>query len=75
TTEPTTTEPGATDSTSATDTTSAGKSTADQSTSDTIKNKGTSAVQTGNVSMALIILSVLVSATGVIYFARKRTEK
>ena len=57
-----------------------GKSTADQASSDQINKGGTSttssnAVQTGNASMAVIILLVLISATAAIYFARKRERK
>ena len=86
TTEPTTTEPAATepttvapttpDATSATQVATKGQSTADTATSDTPAN-GTSsnAVQTGNASMAVVILLALVSATGVVYFTRKRFNK
>ena len=86
TTEPTTTEPAATepttvapttpDATSATQAATKGQSTADTATSDTPAN-GTSsnAVQTGNASMAVVILLALVSATGVVYFTRKRFNK
>ena len=85
-TEPTTTEPAATepttvapttpDVTSATQAATKGQSTADTATSDTPAN-GTSsnAVQTGNASMAVVILLALVSATGVVYFTRKRFNK
>ena len=85
-TEPTTTEPAATepttvapttpDATSATQAATKGQSTADTATSDTPAN-GTSsnAVQTGNASMAVVILLALVSATGVVYFTRKRFNK
>ena len=86
TTEPTTTEPAATepttvapttpDATSATQAATKGQSTADTATPDTPAN-GTSsnAVQTGNASMAVVILLALVSATGVVYFTRKRFNK
>lgn len=37
-------------------------------------NGGNGAVQTGDASMALVILSVLVSATGTIFFVRKRVK-
>ena len=85
-TEPTTTEPAATepttvapttpDATSATQAATKGQSTADTATPDTPAN-GTSsnAVQTGNASMAVVILLALVSATGVVYFTRKRFNK
>ena len=86
TTEPTTTEPATTepatvapttpDATSATQAATKGQSTADTATPDTPAN-GTSsnAVQTGNASMAVVILLALVSATGVVYFTRKRFNK
>ena len=91
TTEPATTEPATTepttdapatvapttpDATSATQAATKGQSTADTATSDTPAN-GTSsnAVQTGNASMAVVILLALVSATGVVYFTRKRFNK
>ena len=81
TTEPTTTEPATVapttpDATSATQVATKGQSTADTATSDTPAN-GTSsnAVQTGNASMAVVILLALVSATGVVYFTRKRFNK
>ena len=85
-TEPTTTEPAATepttvapttpDATSATQAATKGQSTADTATPDTPAN-GTSSnpVQTGNASMAVVILLALVSATGVVYFTRKRFNK
>ena len=89
-TEPTTTEPATEpttdapatvapttpDATSATQVATKGQSTADTATSDTPAN-GTSsnAVQTGNASMAVVILLALVSATGVVYFTRKRFNK
>ena len=61
----------ATDATSAT-----GSNVSGSSTSDTLAggNGGNGAVQTGDASMALIILSVLVSATGAMFFARKRIK-
>ena len=64
------------DATSATQVATKGQSTADTATSDTPAN-GTSsnAVQTGNASMAVVILLALVSATGVVYFTRKRFNK
>ena len=87
TTEPATTEPAttapattvspstSTDATSAsgaTTPTSKGQSTSDQTT---VKpSTSTGAVQTGNASMALIILSVLISATAAVYFARKKIK-
>ncbi len=68
--------PDATGATSATGTTVKGDSTADQkSTADTTNKQSTNAVQTGSAPMALVILAVLVSATGAIYFTRKRTNK
>jgi hypothetical protein len=66
-----------------TDATSSVKPATGDSTSDSTKdssnggssNGGTNgAVQTGNASMAIIILLVLISATGAIYFARKRVK-
>ena len=81
TTEPTTDAPATVapttpDATSATQAATKGQSTADTATSDTPAN-GTSsnAVQTGNASMAVVILLALVSATGVVYFTRKRFNK
>ena len=75
-TEPTTVAPTTPDATSATQVATKGQSTADAATSDTPAN-GTSsnAVQTGNASMAVVILLALVSATGVVYFTRKRFNK
>ncbi len=71
-TEPTT-EAGSTaapdeDATSATD------STVKPGTADTPEAPDSNAVQTGNASMAIIILLVLVSASGVLFFARKRVK-
>ena len=58
---------GSTDSTSAT---------SSVSSPDSAGGNGTNgAVQTGNASMAIIILLVLVSATAGIYFARKKSSK
>ena len=76
TTEPTTVAPTTPDATSATQAATKGQSTADTATPDTPAN-GTSsnAVQTGNASMAVVILLALVSATGVVYFTRKRFNK
>ena len=76
TTEPATVAPTTPDATSATQAATKGQSTADTATSDTPAN-GTSsnAVQTGNASMAVVILLALVSATGVVYFTRKRFNK
>ena len=76
TTEPATVAPTTPDATSATQVATKGQSTADTATSDTPAN-GTSsnAVQTGNASMAVVILLALVSATGVVYFTRKRFNK
>ena len=75
-TEPTTVAPTTPDATSATQAATKGQSTADTATPDTPAN-GTSsnAVQTGNASMAVVILLALVSATGVVYFTRKRFNK
>ena len=83
TTEPgTSVEPtGSTDASSATKPATGDSATGDSaSTSDSGSNGsslsgGTNgAVQTGNASMAIIVLLVLVSATGAIYFARKRAK-
>ena len=80
TTEPTdapaTVAPTTPDATSATQAAANGQSTADTATPDTPAN-GTSsnAVQTGNASMAIVILLALISATGVVYFTRKRFTK
>ena len=73
---PATVTPTTPDATSATQVATKGQSTADTATSDTPAN-GTSgnAVQTGNASMAVVILLALVSATGVVYFTRKRFNK
>ncbi|HCA04415.1 MAG TPA: hypothetical protein DEO32_00805, partial [Ruminococcaceae bacterium] len=74
--EPTTIEPTTTpDATSATDAPASPDSTND-STSDSANGNdgGNGAVQTGNASMAIIILLVLISATGAIFFARKRVK-
>ena len=75
-TEPTTTEPATVapttpDATSATQAATKGQSTADTPANGTSSN----AVQTGNASMAVVILLALVSATGVVYFTRKRFNK
>ena len=72
---PATVAPTTPDATSATQAATKGQSTADTATSDTPAN-GTSsnAVQTGNASMAVVILLVLVSATGVVYFTRKKVK-
>ena len=80
TTEPTdapaTVAPTTPDATSATQAAANGQSTGDTATPDTPAN-GTSsnAVQTGNASMAIVILLALISATGVVYFTRKRFTK
>ena len=73
---PATVAPTTPDATSATQVATKGQSTPDTATSDTPAN-GTSsnAVQTGNASMAVVILLALVSATGVVYFTRKRFNK
>ena len=65
------------DATSATQATTKGQSTADTATSDTPSNSNSNsnAVQTGNASMAVVILLALVSATGVVYFTRKKFNK
>ena len=77
--EPTTEEQptaatAATDATSATGSNVNGPSTADTPQTPVGGNGGNGAVQTGDASMALIILSVLVSATGAMFFARKRIK-
>ena len=80
TTEPTdapaTVAPTTPDATSGSQAAANGQSTADTATPDTPAN-GTSsnAVQTGNASMAIVILLALISATGVVYFTRKRFTK
>ncbi len=80
--EPTEEETTVADNTDATSSTkpATGDSTSD-STKDSSNNGGgtngggtNGAVQTGNASMAIIILLVLISATGAIYFARKRVK-
>ena len=83
-TEPVTTaptEPETTESTTpettvapATDATSATGATISGATSDTPSGGGNGSVQTGNASMAIIILLVLVSATGALFFTRKRIK-
>ena len=85
-TEPTPTEPAETDPTTpdvtptvpgeSTDATSATGATTDgTSTSDTPSGgNNNGAVQTGNASMALVILLVLVSASAVLFFTRKRVR-
>lgn len=83
--EPTTTEPVATEVTTtaaettiapATDSTSATGTTTSKATSDTPASSNTngnnSAVQTGDTSLAVIILSILVGATCVMFVLRKR---
>ena len=74
--EPTTEEQptAATDATSATGSVVDGGSTADTPQTPVGGNGGNGAVQTGDASMAIIILSVLVSATGAMFFARKRIK-
>ena len=82
--EPDTTAPVEPDTTVAptdapsTDATGATGTTVKPATSDTTNTTGTTtnggAVQTGNASMAVIILLVLVSACGVLYFTRKRVK-
>ena len=69
TTVPATTKSGEDESTGSTDATSA---TSSVSTPDNPIDNNSGAVQTGNASMAIIILLVLVSATAGIYFARKK---
>ena len=78
-TEPATTVPAETESTvaPATDSTSATGTSVNPATSDTPAGGSTTngnAVQTGNASMAVIILLVLVSACGILYFTRKRVK-
>ena len=79
--EPTTEEPAteestaeATAATSSTDATSATSSSSTSDSGNGGSSSGNGAVQTGNASMAIIILLVLVSATAGIYFARKREK-
>ena len=73
---PATVAPTTPDATSATQVATKGQSTADTATSDTPANgTGSNAVQTGNASMAVVILLALVSATGVVYITRKRFNK
>ena len=67
-----TTSTDATSASGATTPTSKGQSTSDQTTVKPSTSTGT--VQTGNASMALIILSVLISATAAVYFARKKIK-
>ena len=68
---PATVAPTTPDATSATQVATKGQSTADTPANGTSSN----AVQTGNASMAVVILLALVSATGVVYFTRKRFNK
>ena len=80
TTEPTdapaTVAPTTPDATSGSQAAANGQSTADTATPDTPANgTGSNAVQTGNASMAIVILLALISATGVVYFTRKRFTK
>ena len=73
---PATVAPTTPDATSATQVATKGQSTADTATSDTpVNGTSSNAVQTGNASMAVVILLALVSATGVVYFTRKRFNK
>lgn len=66
-----TTASDATTATTATDATSATGATVNgSSTSDTANNNG--AVQTGDASLAVIILTLLIAATGVMFVLRKR---
>ena len=62
------------DATSATGVTTGGTSTSDTPSSNNKPNTNSGAVQTGNASMAIVILLVLVSASAVLYFARKRVR-
>ncbi len=79
-TEPTTTEPATTiapAATAATDATSATGATVKPGTADTANkdnttNNGNGTVQTGDASLAVVILTLLVSATGVMFVIRKR---
>ena len=73
TTEPvlTTTEPVPT----ATVAPTTSKATSDTATKDSTKTTTNATVKTGDASMALIILLVLVSGTAAIFFARRRTSK
>ena len=51
------------------------KATSDTATKDSTKTTTNATVKTGDASMALIILLVLVSGTAAIFFARRRTSK
>ncbi len=68
---PTTTEPVPT----ATVAPTTSKATSDTATKDSTKTTTNATVKTGDASMALIILLVLVSGTAAIFFARRRTSK
>ena len=73
---PATVAPTTPDATSGSQAAANGQSTADTATPDTPANGPSSnAVQTGNASMAIVILLALISATGVVYFTRKRFTK
>ncbi len=75
---PETTEAPATDAPATNATSATGVTTGGSSTNTETPNTGTNnggAVQTGSASMAIIILLVLVSATGVMYFTRKKYNK
>ena len=73
---PATVAPTTPDATSGSQAAANGQSTADTATPDTPANgTGSNAVQTGNASMAIVILLALISATGVVYFTRKRFTK
>lgn len=72
---PATTVATTANATSSTDATSGtGTTVTNGSTSDTASGSDNGTVQTGNASFALIILLVLVSATGAIYFTRKKLQ-
>lgn len=74
---PTTPDVTTADATSATGTTGVSGTTASQSTADTATNNNANnnnagAVQTGEASMAVIILTILVAATGAMFFLNKK---
>ena len=86
--EPTTAEPTTAEPTTVAPTTEApttvvtttvapttSKATSDTATKDSTKTTTNATVKTGDASMALIILLVLVSGTAAIFFARRRTSK
>ena len=71
--EPDTTVPGTTDEPSTDPTSTTGTTVNSDSTADTLYSSNNSnAVQTGDASFAVIILSILIVATGVMFVLRKR---